>query len=174
MSQPKQPLGEFEMPNKYIYCDSCVFIAYFNAEAGRVDVLDQLFDDIQKDKDRKILTSAFSIAEVGYAENEIVTVGNRREVRLQQGAEDRLDQFWSDSSLIELIDVQAILTRNARNLMRQAAILKLGLKPPDALHLVSAQFAGVTEFFTYDDLSKYGGMTGLSISEPSVTQRRLF
>lgn len=160
------------MPNNtYIYCDSCVFIAYFNNEPGRVEILEQFFEEIQQSKDRMIVTSAFSIAEVAYVQNEHRNPGQKS--RLRQDTEERLDQFWGDQSLIEFVDFQELLARNARTLMRRSSTRGYNLRAPDALHLVSAQFVGAAEFLTYDDLGKHAELTGLKILEPHIEQPKL-
>lgn len=162
------------MPNNtYIYCDSCVFIAYFNKEPGRVEILDQLFEEIQQDKNKTIITSAFTITEVAYIEHEKPKSGTNQKSRLKADTEERLDQFWGDHSLIEMVDFQEVLARDARKLMRQASTLGYSLRAPDALHLVSAQFVGAIEFLTYDDLEKYAELTHLRILEPYVEQKKL-
>ncbi len=152
---------------KYIYCDSCVFLAYFNAEIGRVNILDQLFEEIEKDNDRKLITSAFSIIEVAHVAIE------KQRGKLQSGLEDKLDTFWANTSLLEMIDFHEHIARKTRQLMRKALEMKYSLKGPDALHLVSAQSVGVDEFLTYDDLAKYASLVGFTIREPYVTQPRL-
>jgi predicted nucleic acid-binding protein len=74
-------------------------------------------------------------------------------------------------AFIELHDAIAIL---ARNLMRQALTQGWSLKPPDAIHLASAQWLGVEELHTYDDkLPRYGTMIGCKICEPYTTQLRI-
>lgn len=160
------------MPNNtYLYCDSCVFIAYFNNESKRVEILDQLFEEVQQSNNKILITSAFTIAEVAYVENERPERGQKS--RLREDTEERLDQFWNDHSLIEMVDFHEVLARDARKLMRQASMLGYSLKPPDALQLVSAQFVGAVEFLTYDDLGKYAGLTGLKILEPHIDQPKL-
>lgn len=153
---------------KYTYCDSCVFIAYFNAEAGRVEILDQLFDEIEKDNGRKIITSVFSIIEVSH-----IALEKQRQ-RLDPSIEQKLDNFWANTDLVEMIDFHENLARKARSLMRSAIQMGHGLKGPDALHLVSAESVKVEEFYTYDGLSKYSSYLGFKICEPYITQPRLF
>lgn len=152
---------------KYLYCDSCVFLAYFNKEAGRVETLDQLFEEVEKDGDRRLITSAFSIIEVAHVASE------KQYLKLDPTLEQKLDAFWANSSLLEIIDIHEHLARKARSIMRQALQLTYSLKGADALHLASAQSVGVDEFFTYDDLGKYASLVGITICEPYITQPRL-
>ncbi len=153
------------MKINYVYCDSCIFLAYFNQEAARIEILNQLFDEIQKDNDRKIITSVLSIAEAYKV--------NIETKRLQSDLEAKLDTFWGDTSLIEFIDIYEQISRQARTLMRRAIPLGYRLKPADAIHLASAQAVEVAEFFTYDDLGKFEKLTGFRILEPYVIQAQL-
>lgn len=120
----------------YIYCDANIFLAYFNAEAGRVEILDQLFEEIQQDNQRKIITSVVSITEVSHV------AGEKLRNRLDQQVFDNLENFWGDSSLIEFVDFNELLARQARDLIRKAISLKYSLRTNDAMHLVSAKYAG--------------------------------
>jgi len=152
---------------EYIYGDSCIFLAYFNKEPGRVEVLDQLFETIHSSGERKLVTSAFSIIEVAHVAQE------KYRAKLDPTVEELLDSLWNDSSLLELIDFHENLARKARTLIRQATASGLSLKPADALHLVTAQSIGVSMFLTYDNLGKYANLAGLTIREPFVDQPRL-
>lgn len=154
---------------RHVYCDSCVFLAYFNAEPGRVETLDQLFGEIEQDNTRKLVTSAFSIIEVSHIAIE------KQRYRLQPDVEAKLDAFWANTSLLEIVDFHERLARSARNLMRQATQMKYSLKPGDALHLVSAQSVGVEEFFTYDDdmLGRFEKILGFKVCQPYVAQPKL-
>ncbi len=153
--------------DEYIYGDSCIFLAYFNKEPGRVEILDQLFEEIHSNGERKLVTSAFSIIEVAHVARE------KYRLKLDPKTEEALDALWNDGSLLELVDFHENLARQARTLIRQATELGMSLKPADALHLVTAQSLGVSMFFTYDNLSKYASMVGFSIREPYVDQPRL-
>lgn len=156
------------MMANYIYCDSCVFLAYFKAEPQRIDTIEQLFQEVQSSPDRKLLTSVLTITEVSHVAEE------RSHQSLIGGWEDALDEFWADSSLLEFIEFHEPMARKARQLIRQAITLGYTLKPADAIHLASATYAGVSEYFTYDNrLTKFSAMTGLDIKEPYVSQFRL-
>jgi predicted nucleic acid-binding protein len=145
----------------YVYCDANVFLAYFNAEAGRVTILDQLFEEVQKDNQRKIVTSVVSITEVSHVAEE------RTRNRLDKKVYDALENFWGDNSLIEFVDFNELIARQARDLIRKAIILKYALRPNDAIHLTSAGFVGVGECFTYDQkLHKFSNIVGYDIREP--------
>lgn len=152
----------------YVYFDANVFLAYFNAEPNRIRLLDQLIDEIQKDNNRKIITSVLSITEVSHVAEE------KLKHRLNQRVYDAIESFWGDSSLIEFVEINELIARQSRDLVRKAISLQYALRPLDALHLVSAQFAGVTECFTYDDkLPKFSSTLGIDIREPYVNSPRL-
>lgn len=152
----------------YTYCDANVFLAYFNAEPGRIAVLDQLFEEIQRDNQRKIVTSVVSITEVSH----VATEKSRN--RLDDSVLEALDSFWGDSTLVAFADFSELIARQARDLIRQAISLKYALRTNDAIHLVSAQYVGVSECFTYDQkLHKFASIMGYDIVEPYVSSPRL-
>lgn len=152
----------------YVYCDANVFLAYFNAEAGRIATIDQLFEEVQKDNQRKLVTSVASITEVSHVAEE------KKRNRLQQKIYDALEVFWGDTSLLEFVDFNELIARHARDLIRRAISQKYALRTNDAIHLSSAQYVGVDEFFTYDKkLEKFGTLLGYSIQEPYVNSPRL-
>lgn len=145
----------------YVYCDANVFLAYFNAEAGRVEKIDPLFEAIQKDNLRKLITSVVSITEVSHVAEE------KHKNKLNATIYNALENFWGDSSLIEFVEVNERIARDARNLIRTAISQGYSLRTNDALHLISAQFAGVREFFTYDQkLIKFGPILDFDVTEP--------
>lgn len=154
----------------YVYCDSCVFLAYFKREEGRIHTLEQLFDEIQNNPAKKILTSVFSITEVAHVAEQNAS---KKKVIEPSGVE-ALDNFWRDGSLIEFVEFHEPMAFVARDFIRNAKLMGYSLKPPDAVHLASASYAGVLEFFTYDDkLFKLSDMVGCSIKQPYVPQPRL-
>ena len=158
------------MKTRYIYCDSCVFLAYFNAETGRVKTLEQLFEEIQRDSERKLITSVLSIVEVSNLAEE----RGKTRSRLRTDFDEKLNTFWADISLLEFVEFHEPMARKARDLIRQAIGQGYTLKTIDAIHLVSASYAGAIEFFTYDnELFKYGQMIGYSIREPYVAAPQL-
>lgn len=153
----------------YVYCDSCVFLAYFNAEPERVKILDQLFEEITADSQRKIITSTLSIVEVSHTRHEGDTS------RLQTGLAESLNTFWGNDRLLEFIEFHQPLAYKTRNLIRETIEKGYRLKPADAVHLLSAEHIGVSEFFTYDDkiLKKYETFLNFKIVQPYVNQPRL-
>lgn len=152
----------------YIYCDANVFLAYFNREAERIKLIDQLFEEVQQDNQRKIVTSVISITEVSHVSEE------KHRNKLDQSIYDALESFWGDASLIEFVDFNELIARQARDLIRKAIGLKYALRTNDAIHLMSAKFVGVAECFTYDDkLYKFGSFLQYDIRAPYVLAPRL-
>jgi len=152
----------------YIYCDANLFHAYFNGEEQRIEILEQLFEEVHKDSQRKIVTSVMSITEVSHVAEE------KARHRLNPKQHEILDAFWADSSLIELVDCSEVIARQARDLIRQATPLGYVLRTNDAIHLVSARFVGAKFCFTYDKkLHKFSGMLGCDIRDPFVDSPKL-
>jgi predicted nucleic acid-binding protein len=152
---------------KYLYGDSNIFISYFNEHPERVAVLEQLFEETEKSPDRKIVTSVLTLTEVAHFAFE------KKDRQIDDLQEEKLDKFWNARSLIEFVEVNEVIARSARKLMRLAIPRGFSLKPADAIHLASARFAGAEEFLTYDDLRKYEAIAGLQIIAPYIDQPRL-
>jgi predicted nucleic acid-binding protein len=156
------------MPGKlqFIYWDSCVFMSYINADPDRIDTLDAILDDIHKsNREKKIVTSILTKVEVASSATEHATR------LLSPAIEQIIDDLWNDESVIGFIELHDGIAMRARGLMRQALAQGWSLKPPDAIHLASAQWLEVEELHTYDDkLPRYGTMIGCKICEPYTTQ----
>jgi hypothetical protein len=157
---------------QYLYWDSCVFLSYFDQQPGRWPVLDALLAEVRHSQgQRKIVTSTFTQIEVAYLATEAATH------TLDADFEHRLEVFWADRTIVELIEVHPELTHLARQLMRQG--LQAGwrrLKPPDALHLASAQWLTswrtVQAFHTYNvgDYRNFAASMPFTICEPTISQ----
>lgn len=158
---------------RLIYWDSCVFLAYINEEPGRVDILDEILNEISDDKDDSIITSVESIVEASFGAVE------KNLGVLDPDVERRIDSLWADRSVLTLVEVNEEIARIARNLLRDAIPNNWALKPKDAIHLATAQWVDrnaspVSEFHTYDTkLEKYQTMMGIHIVEPYVVQHRM-
>ncbi len=88
--------------------------------------------------------------------------------------ESKIDLLWDHDSILELIEVHHEISSIARDLIRQALTNKWALKPLDAIHLASAKWLGIKEFFTYDSaLQKYSDYIECKILEPYVLQPNL-
>jgi predicted nucleic acid-binding protein len=87
---------------------------------------------------------------------------------------DALENFWGDRSLIEFVDFSELIARQARDLIREAISLKYALHTNDAIHLISAQHVGVSDFFTYDHkLNKFSNILRYDIQEPYLLSPKL-
>jgi predicted nucleic acid-binding protein len=129
-----------------------------------------LAESSDREHDREIVTSTFSIVEVAFDLNE------RAQGALDSETEAKIDALWSDRYAVKLIDFHEGIARDARTLIRGAvASNRPGLKPGDAIHLASARVLQVGEFHTYSkDLPRFADLTGLTIVEPYVEQAQLF
>lgn len=151
-----------------IYWDTCLFLAYLNAEPGRIDTLEVIVNQVLASKgDMKIVTSTLTKVEAYHLGPEI------RGMTLDPQAEEKMDFVWDDESIVSLVEVHDDIALAARSLLRRAmSICKL--KAPDAIHLATAQWLGVREFQTYDKaLMDCGVLVDFPICEPSVAQPRL-
>jgi len=153
----------------YIYWDSCVFLSYVGAIAERINVLDAFLDQIQQDRNRKLIASSISIAEVAFAS------GHGRPERRPPHIEDRIDELWN-APFIELVEVSRPILYRARTLMRDGLDRGLRLKPYDAVHLATAAWvndniSSVDEIHTYDgDFRVFEKLIGIRIVEPYINQ----
>jgi hypothetical protein len=94
---------------------------------------------------------------------------------LDEETEAKIDKLWHPDSVIKTVEIHELITRNAKDLMRQIMPLGYSLKPGDAIHLVTAQFASATEFHTYDHrLFKFQQYLGFGIGYPHVDALPLF
>lgn len=100
---------------EYIYWDACVFSSYIGAIPERVLVIDELLQRIQKNRNIKILTSTYSIAEVVFAS------GHGRGRHISDDHYALIDNMWQ-SSFLELVDVHQAIMYRARDLVRQARL----------------------------------------------------
>ena len=159
------------MPGKptRFYWDSCVFLSYINGDPGRIDTLDAILGNIHKSNGQsQIVTSILTKIEVAGSMTEYTTRV------LSPSIEQQIDALWNGTSVIVMIELHDGIAILARNLMRQALTQGWSLKPPDAIHLASAQWLGVEELHIYDDkLPRYATMIGCKICEPYVTQLRM-
>lgn len=139
---------------EYLYWDSNVILAYLQEEPHRIKTLDILMDEIATQKRPGIIiTSSLAQTEVAYFKDESILR------QLDSDVEDRLLYFWSNYRVIKITEVNSAIAFLARNLIRKSVTFKQDhlkiLKPPDAIHLATAQWlknegAILYEFFTYD------------------------
>ena len=104
------------MPSRprLIYWDTSVVLAYLNVEESHHGVLDEVLRDIRVSQGSRLLvTSTYAIVE---------TVRIRAEFQdqaLRDSAEELMDFFWNDRSIIRLVELHVGIARRARRLQRQ-------------------------------------------------------
>lgn len=138
-----------------VYWDACAWIAYINQEkaapksdGGTEDRFAMCAEILRMAQDGKleIVTSAFTLAEVC------------KSSEVKDSPLDNLPAFF-EKSYILIVPVDMAIGRRAQNLQTSGLV---NLKPPDAVHLASAQRAAVSELHTFDDkiLNLDGKITG--------------
>lgn len=125
-----------------IYWDSCVFLDYLND--GDSSVIPGAIVDRAERGEIQLVTSTLSIAEVAYVAHE------KAGGALTGPAEQKIDELWSDSSVITLIEFDRFVARAARTLIRLASSQGRGLRSSDAVQLASALVHRVAAFHTTD------------------------
>lgn len=149
-----------------IYCDTNVFISYFNQVQERLIVLESLFENVSNNNSHILITSVIAKVEVSWIETAAYSVSNSDDL-------ERLDEFWKDSNLIQMVEFNDSIAEIARNIMRHAKgngwkFNKWGI---DSIHLATAMWANAKEFHTYDtEFMKFGPYTGLRIGKPQPGQ----
>jgi predicted nucleic acid-binding protein len=162
------------MPNNNdgFYWDSCVFLAYLNGEEGRDSTILNSFTEIIQRK-QKIYTSTIAIVEAAHKDEEKI------KNKLNKESKQLLEKFWNNKSLI-LVEVNPIIARNARDMIREGLPKGFSLSAKDAVHIATANFLNtylnhsILEFHTYDQkLKKYQDILHIPIKEPYCQQFQL-
>ena len=151
------------------YWDANVVLYYLNDDPDRKPILDAILEDISKSSKDRIVTSVLSKVEVAW-------IATEKELRiLSQDEESRIDAFWDDSSVIELVDLNDEITHLARSLLRESMARGWDrLRPNDAIHIATAEWVDAAEMHTYDStLFRYKEFIGLDIKIPIAQQPRL-
>ncbi len=127
-----------------IYWDACTWIAYINQEKeierpdktieNRFEMCRAILDRAEQGK-IEIVTSAFTLAEVCKLPN------------VDTSPLDRLPSFF-EKSYILIVPVDMAVGLKSQKIQDSGLV---NIKPPDAVHLASAQIASVSEFHTFDD-----------------------
>jgi predicted nucleic acid-binding protein len=153
----------------FIYWDSDVFLSYINQNPERFATLEAILAQIQESGGRtKILTSVLARIEVAF-------VASEKELGiLSSEAEAQIDAIFTDTNVVELVEVHNDIVVRARRLIREAVTRGWSLKPNDAVHLASAEWAEAREVHTYESKWKrYAEIIGRDICEPYIEQARL-
>ena len=143
-----------------VYWDACTWIAYINQEKniplddGTLENRFAMCGEVLSGAEEgslEIVTSAFTLAEVC------------KSPEVKDSPIDNLPSFF-ERSFILVVPVDMAIARRAQSLQVSLS----NLKPPDAIHLSSAQRASVRELHTFDrrilDLDgQLAGSTGQQI-----------
>ncbi len=134
-----------------VYWDACTWIAYINQEkiveevnqtrTDRFEMCRAILDRAEKGE-IEIVTSAFTLAEVCKPPN------------IDTSPLDRLPSFF-EKSYILIVPVDMAVGLKSQKIQDSGLV---NIKPPDAIHLASAQIASVSEFHTFDNrILKFDG-----------------
>jgi PIN domain len=126
-----------------IYWDSCVFLSWINKAVDRLPHIDWYLK--RSGTEHQIITSAFTVAEVAFAEME------RRNGVLDDSVMERIDRLWiADNSPIKLVELYPAVVFEARDLARRAIADGWGtIKGGDAVHLATAVHMKAVAIHTY-------------------------
>jgi predicted nucleic acid-binding protein len=147
------------MPSKpkLIYWDSCVFLSAIQQTAGRYAILKAILDCAAADR-VVIVTSALTIAEVVKMD-----CGSADSAQMAKDAV-AIQQFF-ENDYLAIKNVDRIVAAQASDIVRQ-----YGIKPPDAIHIVTALISKCDRLETYDErllrLDNRIGWPTLRISVP--------
>jgi predicted nucleic acid-binding protein len=159
--------GGFEMtdrPDVRLYWDANCFLSYINGIPDRLPDLDALLAEASRGE-VEILTSTISMVEVAFGQAE------QDNKQLDPGVEAALNELWTPSSPIELVEFYPQIAQRAKDLMRSGLPMGWQLKPMDAIHLATAQHFEATYIHTYDDkLDRYAADIGIPIVRPTAVR----
>lgn len=148
------------------YCDTNVFMSYFNQVQERLTVLESLFENISNANSKILITSAIAKVEVSWIETTAYSVSDSSDL-------EKLDGFWKDTDLVQIVEFNDSIAEIARNIMRHAR--KNGWKTNkwviDSIHLATAKWANAKNYYTYDkEFVKFEPYIGITIGEPQPGQ----
>lgn len=154
------------MSLKNQYWDSSVFVAFFNDESGRGEVVENLLNEGSEGK-LTVITSSFACVEV---------LKLRDQKHLTKEQEEQISELFQ-YPFIKLVDATRAICQEARHLIWKHA----SLKPKDSVHIASAlayaQREQLDVLFSYDSdfLKLTGAVTQkFPIKEPYVEELPLF
>ena len=147
-----------------IYLDACVLLSYVDGDEDRVPIIDELFRRVRAGE-LELITSVLSQVEVAFASAE------KDAQVLDPEIEAKIDQLWLPASPVVTVEFYDLIAWRARELIREAMARRESLKPPDAIHLATAERMDATEVFTYDTgLPKFRDLIDIPIGPPHNPQ----
>lgn len=154
-------------PQKKTVCwDSCTFLSFIEATAGRAEALHAIFEEAVR-KEIRLLASVICVTEVAFTAAE-------RKKRLSKKTEKAIAKLWQPGSPVEIVDYSLGIARKAQTLLRHKILKKIHLKPLDAIHIATAMQGRASELHTYDGrLQAWSAISGVSIKEPEPHQMLL-
>ena len=132
------------------YWDASVFIHRVSANPDHLPAIERTLGRYAPGE-RRIATSALTLAEVAFTSSEIARDG-RNEVRFAPSAEQeqKIERMLSNAAEIRIVPLDEAIGRRARALVRLALSEGRRLDPPDAVHLATAEAVGAATVYTYD------------------------
>ena len=162
--------------SRRVYAETSVILSYMLKTAGRLEMVEAALREATE-KRIELFTSVASIAEISY-----LTQGKSTREPIPDDL-DVIDSFWASGPLI-IVEINISAAQLARDTFRHRAITKANSALPearghviDALHLGTALWLDVDEFWTYDEkcFGKYRDSVGerIKIVPPTTTQPTL-
>ena len=145
------------------YLDANVLIAYLANEPSRGPVVASLLEDAERGS-IELLTSVLTVTEVAFVASDHASGDD------PSAEEDNIAKLWVPESPVKLTDVSMRVAERARDIVRTARRSEMkGVKPPDAIHLASAEVHGCQHFFTYEGEAtreQWAHWVALAVDEP--------
>jgi len=143
-----------------VYFDASIFIAWFNDEPGRADMIEEILTASFEGKLR-VTTSVVSLTEVAYFRTGASGLD-------QEQLDQQINALLLNDRLIGLIPFDERIALRARQLVRARSGGRQGLTVLDAIHLASADVAASDFFVTYDrDFAQASDEVSMRIGEPT-------
>jgi len=161
-SVPSNPVPRY-------YWDADVLLSYIEGQdISRLSHIRSLLDDAD-DRKLEIVTSTFSIVEVAYAPVE------KTSTLLDPQIEASIAALWGSGSPVRVVELDALIAAQARQLVREGLANKRRIKPGDAIHLATAMRLGADALHTYNlkDFKRWATPTGLTICNPESSHPQM-
>ena len=118
----------------------------------------------------ELLTSVLTVTEVAFVASDQGSSGPSEE-------EDAIAKLWVPESPVKLTDISMRVAERARDIVRTTSRSDMrGVKPPDAIHLASAEVHGCQDFFTYEGETtreQWAHWVELEVTEPYTENPQL-